>query len=52
MFPVSAYYLSSILNSERKWQIKGEVKLSNSSATLVTLENDDFITNTFQVIFL
>lgn len=49
MFPVSAYYLSSILNSERKWQIKGEVKLSNTSATLVTLENDDFITNTFQI---
>lgn len=49
MFPVSAYYLNSILNGDRRWQLKAEISLSNSSSILTTLDNNDFITQTLQV---
>ncbi len=49
MFPVSAYYLNSILNGDRRWQLKAEISLSNSSSVLITLANDDFVTQTLQV---
>lgn len=49
MFPVSAYYLNSILNGDRRWQLKAEISLSNSSSLLTTLVNSDFVTQTLQV---
>lgn len=49
MYEVSEYYKSAISKNTKAWCIKVEVKQNRKSETIVVLEGDDLITDTFSM---
>jgi len=49
MYNISEFYREKINTTERNWLIKCEVKRNRISPSVVTLEGDDLISNTFKI---